>query len=101
MESTSSAPGKITVTGPESVVSQIKTAQAVVDISNAEENVATSSPIVLLDADGNEIPQDRLSLNRTSVDVDVEISMGKIGSTEIYYEWNTGRRLSFRGGKMQ
>ena len=68
VESTSSAPGKITVTGPESVVSQIKTAQAVVDISNAEENVATSSPIVLLDADGNEIPQDRLSLNRTSVD---------------------------------
>lgn len=58
-------------------MSQIKTAQAVVDISNAEENVATSSPIVLLDADGNEIPQDRLSLNRTSVDVDVEISMGK------------------------
>ena len=40
VESTSSAPGKITVTGPESVVSQIKTAQAVVDISNAEENVA-------------------------------------------------------------
>ena len=77
VESTSSAPGKITVTGPESVVSQIKTAQAVVGISNAEENVATSSPIVLLDADGNEIPQDRLSLNRTSGDVDVEISMGK------------------------
>lgn len=39
--------------------------------------VATSSPIVLLDADGNEISQDRLSLNRTAVDVDVEISMGK------------------------
>ena len=36
VESTSSAPGKITVTGPESVLSQIETAQAVVDISNAE-----------------------------------------------------------------
>lgn len=77
VESTSSSPEKITVTGPESVLEQIATVQATADVSNAEENVETNSTVVLLDENGNEIPQDRLSLNRTSVAIDVNISMGK------------------------
>ncbi len=70
-------PKKITVTGPESILNQIATVQATVDISGAEEDIATNSKIVLLDKDGNEIPQDRLTLNRTSVAVDVTVTMGK------------------------
>lgn len=77
IESAVADPKKITITGPESVLSQIATVQASVDVSGAEEDIATNSKIVLLDKDGNEVPQDRLTLNRTSVAVDVTVSMGK------------------------
>ena len=77
VESAVSTPEKITVTGPESVLEQIATIQATADVNNAEENVETNSAVVLLDNDGNEISQERLSLNRTSVAIDVHIAMGK------------------------
>ena len=77
IESAVADPKKITITGPESILNQIATVQASVDISGAEENIATNSKVVLLDEDGNEIPQDRLTLNRTSVAVDVTVTMGK------------------------
>ena len=77
IESAVADPKKITITGPESILSQIATVQAKADVSGAEENIATNSKIVLLDKDGNEIPQDRLTLNRTSVAVDVTVTMGK------------------------
>lgn len=77
VESAVADPKKITITGPESVLNQIATVQAEVDVSGAEENIATNSKIVLLDKEGNEIPQDRLTLNRTSVAIDVTVTMGK------------------------
>ncbi len=77
IESAVADPKKITITGPESILSQIAVVKAKVDISGAEENIATNSKIVLLDKDGNEISQDRLTLNRTSVAVDVTVTMGK------------------------
>ncbi len=77
IESAVADPKKITITGPESILSQIATVQAKADVSGAEENIATNSKIVLLDKDGNEISQDRLTLNRTSVAVDVTVTMGK------------------------
>lgn len=77
IESAVAEPKKITITGPESILSQIATVQAKADVSGAEENIATNSKIVLLDKDGNEISQDRLTLNRTSVAVDVTVTMGK------------------------
>ena len=77
VESAVADPKKITITGPESVLNQIATVQAEVDVSGAEENIATNSKIVLLDKEGNEISQDRLTLNRTSVAIDVTVTMGK------------------------
>lgn len=70
-------PKKVTVSGPESVVKKIKTAQVTVDVSGAEENIATNRDIVLLDENGNAVSQERLSLNRTKAAVDVVIMMGK------------------------
>ena len=70
-------PKKVTITGPESVLSQIATVEAIVDVSGVGEDMATNSKVVLLDEAGNEISQDRLTLNRTSVAVDVKITMGK------------------------
>ncbi len=70
-------PEKVTVTGPQSVVEQISSAQVAVSVDRAEENIATNGDIVLLDAEGNVISQERLSLNRTTAAVDIGIMMGK------------------------
>ena len=76
-ETATADPKKVTITGPESVLSQIATVEAIVDVSGVGEDMATNSKVVLLDEAGNEISQDRLTLNRTSVAVDVKITMGK------------------------
>lgn len=70
-------PEKVTVTGPQSIVEQIFTAQVTVSVDRAEENLATNGDIVLLDAEKNVISQERLSLNRTTAAVDIGIMMGK------------------------
>lgn len=70
-------PKRVTVTGPESVVSRIETAQVHISVEGAEENVVTNGEIELLDENGETVPQDRLSLNRTKAAVDVVIMMGK------------------------
>ena len=70
-------PKKVTVSGPESVVEKIDTAQVKINVDKAEENVATNSEIILLDKDGNVVSQDRLNLNRTKAAVDAVIMMGK------------------------
>lgn len=70
-------PEKVTVTGPESIVNQIETAQVSVSVDRAEENIATNGAIVLLDAEGTGISQERLTLNRTVAAVDVVVLMGK------------------------
>ncbi len=49
----------MTITGPESVLSQIVTVEAIVDVSGVGEDMATNSKVVLLDEAGNEISQDR------------------------------------------
>ena len=77
METATADPKKVTITGPESVLGQIATVEAIVDVSGVGEDMATNSKVVLLDEAGNEISQDRLTLNRTSVAVDVKITMGK------------------------
>ena len=77
VETATADPKKVTITGPESVLSQIATVETIVDVSGVGEDMATNSKVVLLDEAGNEIPQDRLTLNRTSVAVDVKITMGK------------------------
>ena len=77
VETATADPKKVTITGPESVLSQIATVEAIVDVSGVGEDMATNSKVVLLDKAGNEISQDRLTLNRTSVAVDVKITMGK------------------------
>lgn len=77
VDSTTADPKKITISGPESVLNEIATVEAVVDVSGAAEDIATNSKIILLDKSGNEIAQDRLTLNRTTVAVDVKVTMGK------------------------
>ena len=82
VETATADPKKVTITGPESVLSQIVTVEAIVDVSGVGEDMATNSKVVLLDEAGNEISQDRLTLNRTSVAVDVKIKIGRASCRE-------------------
>ncbi len=71
------SPQTVTVTGPESVMGTIASAEVVVDVSGATEELSSTEEIVLLDEDGNEVSQDRLTLNETSAVATVTIQMKK------------------------
>lgn len=64
---------QVRVSGPESVVSQIKSASVDVQVTGFTSDISTQADIALYDADGIVIPQSNLDLNVTSVRVDVEI----------------------------
>lgn len=64
---------QIRVSGPESVVSSIASAVAVVDVSNATASISTYSDIRLYDAEGSQVSTDNLTLNITSVKVNVAV----------------------------
>ena len=61
------------ISGPESVVGDIASAVASVDVSGASSNISTYSDIHLYDADGDEISTSNLTLNMNSVRVTVTI----------------------------
>ncbi len=61
------------ISGPKSVVSQIATVQADVDISGFTNNIDTDASLRLYDADGREIDAAGLERNITKVRVNVEI----------------------------
>lgn len=64
---------QIRVSGPESIVSEIASARATVDISGATSTISTYADVRLYDANGNVIDTSRLSMNITSVKVSVSI----------------------------
>ena len=61
------------ISGPKSVVSQIATVQADVDVSGFTSNIDTDASLRLYDADGAEIDATGLERNITKVRVNVEI----------------------------
>lgn len=64
---------QVRVSGPESVVGSIARATATVDISGATASISTYQDIRLQDADGNDIDTSNLTMNITSVKVNVNI----------------------------
>lgn len=67
------AQNQVTVSGPESVIDSIETASVNVEVTGFTDTISTSAAIVLYDAEGTEIPDDNLTLNITSVKVEVPI----------------------------
>lgn len=64
---------QVRVSGPESVISTVKTASVDVQVTGFTGNISTEADIVLYDIDGNVIPRSNLELNVNSVRVDAEI----------------------------
>ncbi len=63
----------IRVSGPESIVSQIKSAVVDVDVTGFTSNIGTDADIKLYDEEGNVVSEGNLTLNITSVRVNVTI----------------------------
>ena len=64
---------QVRITGPESIVSQVASAGAVVDVSGATGNINTYADIRLYDADGDEVDKTNLTLNISQVKVSVSV----------------------------
>ena len=77
VDSMSVSPGSVIIEGPESVVEQIESVIALVDVSSMKDDFVQTAAVYLYDPDGNEISQERLSLNHTSVTVDVSVLQTK------------------------
>lgn len=64
---------QIRISGPESVVSQIKSAVVSVDISGTTSDIATYEDVKLYDVDGNEISHSSIKKNVDTVKIGVQI----------------------------
>lgn len=81
------APNVLEVSGPKSIVSQISSVEATVNVGGMSDSVSYQVTPVLLDSDGNEIDTTRLTLSNATVNVvaailnvkEVEISVTPSG----------------------
>lgn len=77
IDSTKLSDKSVSVSGPESVVSQIDTAQITVDVSGSSEDITSTEPIILLDESGDEVSQERLTLSLAEVTAELLVRMQK------------------------
>lgn len=64
---------RITITGPESLVSQVSSAVVSVDVTDATDNIMTRGDVVLYDAEGHVVSSDALVTSFDSVGVNVQV----------------------------
>ena len=74
----------VRLTGPESVISKIKSAVVTVDVSNMESSISTNAEIFLYDSEGKEIINESVKKNVDSVTINAQILATK--SVPIVYE---------------
>ena len=77
---------QVEISGPESVVSTVAEAKAILNVDNASSNVSASVPIYLFDAQGNRVESTRIKLNITNVNINQEILYSK--TVPVEYEFN-------------
>lgn len=75
--SKSVSPDNIRVTGPTSSIENVATVKAVADVTGASSNIRTTAQIVLYDADGNVIQDDKLQLSVNEVDFSATVGSVK------------------------
>ncbi|MBO7357009.1 MAG: hypothetical protein J6U37_00590 [Lachnospiraceae bacterium] len=67
------AQNQVRISGPESIVSEIASANVEIPVTGFSENITSIADIVLRDNEGTEVPTDDLNMNVSSISVDVEI----------------------------
>ncbi len=77
VESAQAKPSTVTVTGPQSAVELIDSAQVSVNVDEAEEDFTSEEPVLLLDEKGGEVDTERLTVDVDEANVSVKIYMTK------------------------
>ena len=75
--STAATPNMVTISGAASLVKDVKTVQVAIDVEGLNTSITTSGELVLLDADGEKVDPEKLSLSLTSVAVNISIQKTK------------------------
>lgn len=75
--STAATPNMVTVSGAANLVKDVKTVQVAIDVEGLNTSITTSGELVLLDADGEKVDPEKLSLSLTSVAVNISIQKTK------------------------
>ena len=68
-----SNPSSLTIKGPASVVQRIASAYVYIDVTGARSGFTAAEQFVLLDSDGDVIPQDMLERSASSISVSVDV----------------------------
>ena len=74
---------QVRISGPESVIAKISTAEVDVQVTGFTSDISTQVDVVLYDSEGEVIPKDNLTLNVETVRVDAEILATK--KVPVYY----------------
>lgn len=77
---------QVGITGPESIVSTIESAKAILNVDNASSNVSASVPIYLYDENGERVESSRISMNISNVNINQEVLFSK--TIDVEYEFN-------------
>lgn len=70
-------PGTVTVTGPESILTDVVLAQVSVDISSGEEDFSRNGEIMLMDADGQRVESSKLTMSDSQATVQFNVDARK------------------------
>lgn len=68
-----SNPTTLTIKGPASVVQEIASAYVYIDVTGARSSFTSAEQFVLLDSEGNEVPQEMLERSASSISVSVDV----------------------------
>ncbi len=75
--STEATPSVVTVTGAQSLVEEIDSAQTSIDVSGAEETVSSTENVLLLNENGVVVDEEQLTVDTTKAEVTATIYMEK------------------------
>ena len=77
---------QVEIVGPESIVSTVDSAKAILNVENASSLVSASVPIRLYDADGEPVESNRLTISISNVNINQEVLYSK--EVPLVYEFN-------------
>ena len=85
LDSTSFDYDSVQITGPESIVSTVRSAQVTLERSNVDKTITESVPFILLDQDGNAVDTSQLTMSAETIEVTMKIVKYKVVPLEIQF----------------
>ena len=75
--SKTAAPNLISISGPKSVVKQVKSIKVIVDVTGLKKDISITHKVVCYDSEGEQVDQSRLKLDNDEVKVKIKFSRTK------------------------